>query len=82
MEKLFAKLLKEYSSIIDLGYSEGSSKDYTPDYMTYDYRGFSDVYNYESKEELEKLLPQLKQAVAHARKYKSWLKSSYGYTFG
>lgn len=80
--KKFKKLLIEYKTIIDLGYDISSSKDYTPDYMTYDYRGFIDMYDYESNKELEKYLPQLKEAVKHARKYKKWLTSEYNYTFG
>jgi len=83
--KEFKKLLKEYKSIIDLGYGEGSSRDYTPDHMTYDFEGFFDLYSYESydemKEEIENHLPQLREALKHARKYKKWLTSKYDYTF-
>jgi len=88
--KEFKKLLIEYKSIIDLGYEISSSKDYTPDAMSYDIQGFIDLYygdfQYESfeekKEEIKKYLPQLKEAVKHARKYKKWLTSEYNYTFG
>jgi hypothetical protein len=84
--KEFKKLLKEYKRIIDLAYWEGTSTDYTPDNMSYDFEGFLDLYSYESyeemKEEIKKHLPQLREAVKHAIKYESWLTSKYNYTFG
>jgi len=85
--KEFKKLLIEYKTIIDLGYDISSSKDYTPDYMTYDYRGFIETYE-ELKEEnnqpyfIDIYMPKLRDAVKHARKYKKWLTSEYNYTFG
>jgi hypothetical protein len=82
----FNNLLTEYKTIIDLGYDKGSSRDYTPDAMSYDFEGFMELYGYESyeemKEEIKKHLPQLREAVKHARKYESWLISEYNYTFG
>jgi len=88
--KEFKKLLIEYKSIIDLGYEISSSKDYTSDYMTYDYRGFIEViedarnplFTFDLDDQIKKYLPQLKEAVKHARKYKKWLTSEYNYTFG
>jgi hypothetical protein len=79
--KEFKKLLKEYKSIIDLGL-EYRDPNYTPDCMTYDYRGFASVYDYESKDVIEKHMPKLREALKHARKYKKWLTSEYDYTFG
>ncbi len=82
----FKKLLIEYRTIIDLGYDKGSSRDYTPDYMTVDYRGFIDTYE-ELEEEnnqpyfIDIYMPKLREAVNHARKYKKWLTSKYDYTF-
>ena len=90
--KEFKKLLIEYKTIIDLAYDKGSSRDYTADYMTYDFRGFIEVieptlddgweFPSDLDDQIKKYMPQLKEAVKHARKYKKWLTSEYKYTFG
>ena len=82
----FLKLIKEYRKIIDLGYDKGPSKDYTPDWMWYDCKGFVEIYNdYQYQvigiDDIVHYLPNLKEAVAHARKYRNYLNSSYNYTF-
>lgn len=84
----FKKLLIEYKMIIDLAYDKGSSRDYTADYMTYDFRGFIEIIEHNvhdvqfMNDQIKEYMPQLKEAVKHARKYKKWLTSEYNYTFG
>ena len=86
-ENTFLKLIKEYRKIIDLGYDKGTSNNYTPDWMWYDCKGFVDIYNNDDLggndryDDIKYYLPKLKEAVAHARKYRNYLNSSYNYTF-
>ena len=83
----FLKLIKEYRKIIDLGYDKGTSNNYTPDWMWYDCKGFVEIYNNDDLggndryDDIKYYLPKLKEAVAHARKYRNYLNSSYNYTF-
>jgi len=75
-EEKYLKLLKRYKKAITLLYDKGSSGDYTPDYMTYDYDGFNRIDT-----DVEEYLPELKNAVNKAELYIKYVTHKYTYTF-
>tara|TARA_R100000781_G_scaffold82839_1_gene50991 strand:+ start:42 stop:320 length:279 start_codon:yes stop_codon:yes gene_type:complete len=76
IKKDYLKLLERYHLAIENIYLLTSNKDFTPDYMRYDYDGFDDV-NTDEKEYIE----QLKKAVKKAELYVKYLQNNYKYTF-
>jgi hypothetical protein len=77
MEKKYLSLLIRYKKAIDKIYESCSSKDYTPDYMSYDYSGFDHLETDEKE-----YFNELKNAVNKAELYVKFLNHNYTYTFG
>ena len=52
IDKEYLKLIRKYKELIDIIYDIVPSSNHTPDYMTYDYRGYFEYYqnnNYDHK---------------------------------
>lgn len=79
MIKKYDSLLERYSKLIELIYGVTRSGDYTPDYMTYDFRGYRDDV---ADDEVKEYLPHLNDAVKHAELYYKALTNDYNYIFG
>jgi hypothetical protein len=78
IDKEYLKLIRKYRELIDIIYDIVPSSNYTPDYMTYDYRGYYEYYqndNYDHKKEL-------KQAVNKANLFVKYLTHPYEEIFG
>lgn len=75
----YDKLLNKYKNIIDELYEYDSSS--TPDWMTYDYEGFSDKNYVLGIFKEEEAIEKLSQAVNKASTLLKFYKHNYEYTF-
>lgn len=80
MRRRYNTLLNKYDSLIESLYEICPSKDYTPDYMRYDFNGYATEVT--TDEEIEEYITYLGEAVKNAELYYKALTNKYNYIFG